>query len=82
MDEQAAFGVVVRTLGLMIALYGMWYALWGFAKSLGAKSSLESEKQADRVYDFALWGAILVAFGVGVILAANAIVNFAYPLRL
>jgi hypothetical protein len=73
MNSQELFGVVVRTIGLIIALYGVWYLAFAILRTLGAVSP---GKYPPR--EHFLGGVLFILVGVSLLIGADAIVWIAY----
>jgi hypothetical protein len=67
------FGVVVRTIGLLSIMYGLWWALYGFLAAFGAV------RIEDPLSDYAIAGAISFIAGAFLMRGASLIVSIAYP---
>lgn len=69
-----AYGVVVRTLGLIIFLYGLAYLIGSISILLGAHEEYPGDRQAYFVY-----GLIYILGGNGVVFGAPMLVRLSYP---
>ena len=74
MEAADTFGVVVRTLGLLILLYGSWCAVYGLNALLG----LANTKTPNEWKDYLPTGAVLALIGFALLAGAKAVVEFAY----
>ena len=73
MQAQELFGVVVRTLGLVIALYGVWYLTFAIGRVLRAVSPGKYP-----VRDHFIGGSLFLLIGGSLLIGADAIVRIAY----
>jgi hypothetical protein len=73
MQPADVFGIVVRSIGLIIVLYGLWYGLFGIGQMAGVVTKSENPTGT-----YILTGIIFVFVGGAVIIGANSIVNAAY----
>ena len=75
MKPSDLFGVVVRTLGLLLAVYGVWFLVYGVAQSLRVIAEVpEAETEA-----YFLSGLSAVAIGGVLMRCAHWFVQFSYP---
>ena len=75
MEPKELFGVIVRTFGLSMAIYGIWYLVYGIAQA--ASMSEETYPTGD----FVISGAFCTAVGALFLLGAGKIVQIAYRER-
>ena len=73
MEAKELFGVVVRTLGLVIVLYGSWNVVFGFGRLARA---IASSRNPTRLYFFT--GVFFIVVGVLLISGADSIVAASY----
>jgi hypothetical protein len=69
------FGLIVRTIGLFILLYGVWMFTYGFVQRFGLLP--ESEHAEARTYLIA--GTLWLVIGGLLLRKADGLVRFAYP---
>ena len=69
-----AFGVVIRSAGLYLLLYGAWYLTWGILYVLG----LPQHQSADQA-GLLVNGITFLFSGVWLFMGANTIAQIAYP---
>jgi hypothetical protein len=70
MNAPDLFGVIVRTIGLCIGIYGLYASVWIFYPGEYA------------AMDYVVSSLPLMAIGLVLFLAANLIVTMAYPVYL
>jgi hypothetical protein len=69
-----AFGVAVRTIGLLAACYGVWSITFEFVATVAAQGARTENK-----LEYASSGLLLLGLGVLLLRCATWFVNFAYP---
>lgn len=74
MKGRDLFGVVVRTLALLLSLLSLWWLAYGLAEALGAPEQTRGEMSA-----YVIGGLVLGAISIGMLRGAAAIVGFSYP---
>jgi hypothetical protein len=72
MEPKELFGVIVRTFGLSMTIYGLWYLVYGIAQA----ASLSEPTYPTG--DFVISGAACTLMGAFLLLAAGVVVRFAY----
>jgi hypothetical protein len=72
MAPKDAFGVIVRTIGLISALYGIWYLAFGFAQATNL--SEVTYPTADYIVGGATWSIV----GVGLMIGSPLVERIAY----
>src|SRR5262245_14186966 len=67
------FGVSVRTIGLLLIIYGLYWVFYGFllAAGIGQVNAAPIE--------YAIAAALYFAIGVGLLRGASVVVSIAYP---
>ena len=76
MQPEEVFGVVVRTLGLIMTVYGCWCAVYGFGALTFKEGSGTPPKYPVKDY---LGTAVMFTFaGVLMLRGASVLVDFAY----
>ena len=73
MNAKDVFGVVVRTAGLFLLVYGLWYLLYGVAQATGISPITHSTVN----YFLSGWGSLLV--GLYFLRGAPGLLRFCYP---
>jgi hypothetical protein len=68
-----AYGVVVRSFGLLLSAFGLWYVVYAFF------SMLNPLRESATQLMYAAWGAVLMGIGVAMMRRADWFVSFAYP---
>lgn len=75
MNPRDIFGLIVRTIGVCLLLFALWYLLFGIAEGL---SIVAEERPGDaRAFFFVGIGALIVS--VVLIRRASWFVRFSYP---
>ena len=74
MKARDIFGIVIRTLGVFILLFGLWYLVYAIAGACGAPEDSPGEIAA-----YFTAGIPGVLIGVLVLRCARRIVRFSYP---
>ena len=74
MKARDVFGVIVRTAGLSLTIYALWYLAYGIAMMAG----LPEEEQGNRPGYF-LTGFLFLVMGLYFLRGAPGIMGFAYP---
>ena len=74
MQPREAFGVVVRTLGMLLIAYALWNLGFAFsdAVSFTKNTGVPAPDYVTLIVTFTLMGLIFIR-------GANSIVNFVYP---
>ena len=72
MEPRELFGVIVRTFGLSMAIYGLWYLVYGIAQ---AASMSEPTYPTG---DFVISGALFTLVGGFLLLGGGVVVRIAY----
>ena len=75
MEGFEAFGVVVRTIGLLIMLYGVWFIWFAAAVSFG-KATPHADTEGK---DYWTSGIAFVLVGSVLLMQADKVVKIAYP---
>jgi hypothetical protein len=75
MDASDAFGVAVRTIGLLVSLLGIWNLLYALFVSLGAINDGDDRNKLGGYWSAAAW---FLAGGGALMVGADAIVSLAY----
>jgi hypothetical protein len=65
------FGIIVRTIGLLVVLYGLYTVWYGVAAMVGLLNGIHS------VAIYIIFGVFYVAFGL-FLMRGNWVTNFAY----
>jgi hypothetical protein len=73
MYAQELFGVVVRTLGLVVALYGVWYLAYAIGRALRVVSPGQYPLR-----DHFFGGLLFILVGGSLLIGADAIIRIAY----
>jgi hypothetical protein len=71
-EPKELFGVVVRTVGLMISISGLWYLGYAVAQATGLS------EETYPTGDYVISGAPFTALGVFLLLGAPFVVRIAY----
>jgi hypothetical protein len=67
------FGIVVRSIGLILGLYGLWYGLFAIGLAAGVITKSENPTGA-----YILTGIFFLLVGGAMLLGANVIVGAVY----
>lgn len=70
------FGIIVRTFGLSLLIYALWYLAYGLASVVGFEAGDPSELKA-----YFLTGGVQLLSGIYLLRGAPGVVNFAYAER-
>ena len=74
MSPAKMFGIVVRSLGLGLLVYSLWYLIYGIATTLG----LQGAAAKYQAYFF-LSGGFLLLVAIYLLKGAPQIIKFCYP---
>ena len=74
MKARDIFGIVIRTVGVVLLLFGFWYLQFAVAHAFG----LPQERSDDMVSYF-MMGVATVLLGIVALRFARQIVSFSYP---
>ena len=74
MSPAKIFGIVVRSLGLCLLVYSVWYLLYGIATIAG----LQGEAAKYRI-EFFISGGFLLFVSIYFLKGAPQLVKFCYP---
>jgi hypothetical protein len=74
MKPQDIFGIIVRTLGLSLLFYALWYLAYGLASVAGYEAGDASDLRA-----YFLTGGIQLFAGFYLLRGAPGLMNIAYP---
>ena len=74
MEGSELFGVVVRTVGLLASLYGIWCLLFGILAAAGLTRTRENSETRD----YLSGGTLFIVVGGALLLGAESIVAMTY----
>ena len=74
MTPTKGFGVVVRSVGLMLLVYSVWYLLYGAATILGMEGT-----QTEWRTGYFVSGGFLLSVSLYLLRGARHLVRFCYP---
>ena len=72
MKAKEIFGIIVRTFGLSLLIYAIWYLSYGIASLIGFQND-SSELRA-----YFLTGGLQLLMGLYLLRGASSLVSFAY----
>ena len=75
MKPKDVFGIIIRTMGLILIIYGLWYLLFGLLQLIGC----EQEQRAGELLGDFLFGGILIVIAKYFLRGAPRLLNFCYP---
>ena len=75
MKGQDLFGLILRVLGLLLLIYGLWYLWYAAGQAFGGYP----RDRDDEAKIYLASGLIALFLGLIVIRGARAIVRFSYP---
>jgi hypothetical protein len=74
MKPSQVFGIIVRTFGLLLTVYSMWYLAYGIATTLGLPEDAPGYEES-----YYLSGLVCFFLGLYCLRGAPLIVRFSYP---
>lgn len=75
MKPSDLFGVIVRTFGLCVLVWSLWYFVSGLGPAIGFGAE---ERAGDNMY-FLMTGAVGIGIAMVLLRCAQSIVRFSYP---
>jgi len=75
MKPRDVFGIVVRTAGIVLIIYGLWYLLFGLLQLIGCE---QEQKPGEMLGNF-LFGGILFLVAAYFLRGAPLLLCFSYP---
>jgi hypothetical protein len=72
MQPEDVFGLIVRTIGLLVALWGAWHLVFAIAQGANVTNSSHPTSA------YAVSGVSAIVVGVGLLKAATALVAATY----
>ena len=74
MTPSKIFGIIVRTFGLSLLIYAIWYLVYGIATIAGLP-----EDQPGYMIGYFLTGGVYLIIGLYLLRGAPFLIKFAYP---
>ena len=75
MKPRDIFGIIVRTFGVILVVYSLWYLLYGLLQLIGCE---QEQKPGELLGNF-LFGGVLFFLATYFLRGAPRLLNFCYP---
>jgi hypothetical protein len=75
MKPSDVFGIVVRTIGVFVLLWGCWHLIYGIAEAIG----IVAEEQRGEMIAYLITGIGSALMAVVLMRCASWFVRFSYP---